>query len=45
VFNYLGLLQITKLEFAYLSGWMYIVYACLALPYLTYITVDLNPAG
>ena len=26
------------------TGWMYIVYACLALPYLAYITVDLNPA-
>ena len=28
------------------SGWMYIVYACLlALPYLAYTTVDLNPAN
>ena len=44
-FNYPGLLQITKLELACSSGWMYIVYACLlALPYLAYITVDLNPA-
>jgi len=24
---------------------MYIVYACLALPYLAYISVDLNPAN
>ena len=36
--------MITKLELACSSGWMYIVYACLALPYLAYITVDLNPA-
>ena len=36
--------QITELELACSSGWMYIVYACLALPYLAYITVDLNPA-
>ena len=37
---------ITKIELACSSGWMYIVhvYACLALPYLAYITVDLNPA-
>ena len=38
------LLQITKLELACSSGWIYIVYACLALPCLAYITVDLNPA-
>ena len=34
-----------KLELACSSSWMYIVYACLALPYLAYITVHLNHAG
>ena len=29
-------LHITKLELACSSGWMYIVYACLALPWLYY---------
>ena len=38
------IVQITKLELACSSGWMYIVYACLALPCHAYITVDLNPA-
>ena len=43
-FNYLSLLQITKFELACLSGWMYTVHAFPGLPYLAYITLDLNPA-